>query len=123
MPQELKKVIDLVNIIAMDIKLKSVTGDKNRFEENEEFINIATEKNKEIFVKIILNKNYDTEELKKAIDIIKKYDLYLIIQPANYKDKKKEFSKQELVQVINSIIDIYPKTRLIPQVHNYLNLL
>ena len=68
LPQELKKVIDLVNIIAMDIKLKSVTGDKNRFEENEEFINIATEKNKEIFVKIILNKNYDKKELQKAID-------------------------------------------------------
>ena len=123
LPQELKKIINLVDIIAMDIKLKSVTGDKNRFEENEEFIKIASEKNKEIFVKIILNKNYDIDELKTAIDIIKKYNLYLIIQPANYKDKTKEFSKEELVETINNIINIYPKTRLIPQVHNYLNLL
>ena len=123
LPQELKKVIDFVDIIAMDIKLKSITGEKNRFKENEEFIKIALEKNKEIFIKIILNKNYDKNELKTAIDIIKKYGLYLIIQPANYKDKTKEFSKQELVETINNIINIYPKTRLIPQVHAYLNLL
>ena len=123
LPQELKKVIDFVDIIAMDIKLKSVTGDENKFKENEEFIKTALEKNKEIFIKIILNKNYDKNELQKAVDIIKKYDLYLIIQPANYKDKSKEFSKKELVKTINSIINVYPRTRLIPQVHNYLNLL
>lgn len=123
LPQKLKKVINFVDIIAMDIKLKSITGEKNHFEKNEQFIKVALNQNKEIFIKIILNKNYDEKELIKAINIIKKYNLYLIIQPANYKDKTKEFTKSELIETINKIIAFYPKTRLIPQVHTYMNLL
>ena len=60
----------------MDIKLKSVTGEKNLFEENEKFIKIAVENNKEIFVKVILNKNYNEEELYKMAQMNLKKDDY-----------------------------------------------
>ena len=52
---KLAKIIDFVDIIAMDIKLKSATGQENKFVENDKFLKIASEK--ETFLKVVFNGN------------------------------------------------------------------
>jgi len=120
---ELKDVIEYIDIVSMDIKLSCSTKQVNKFEENEEFIKIAKDNNKEIFAKIILDNNYDKNEILKAIEILKKYDVTLIIQPMDCRDKNNELKKQDIIELFDFVTDNYDNSRLIPQVHKFLNLL
>ncbi|MCQ2958440.1 MAG: 7-carboxy-7-deazaguanine synthase QueE [Candidatus Gastranaerophilales bacterium] len=120
---ELEEIIDYVDVVSTDIKLSCSTKQDNRFEDNEEFIKIVKEHNKEIFAKIILDKNYDKDEILKAIEILKKHDVTLIIQPMDCKAKENELKKQDIIDLFDFVTNNYPNSRLIPQVHKFLNLL
>ena len=120
---ELQKIINFVDIVSMDIKLFSATKQPNRFEENEKFIQIAKKANKEIFVKIVLNKNYSKEELLEAINMVNKFDVLLIIQPMDCKDKSLELEKNTLIELFDFVTENCQNARLVPQMHKYLKLL
>lgn len=120
---ELEQIIDFVDIISMDIKLKTATGQKNRFSDNIKFVQTALKNEKEIFVKIVIDKNYTKEEIQKVVKIISPYNLPLIIQPANYEDTSKMLEGKALEDTFAFIVDLYNNTRLIPQVHKYMNLM
>ncbi len=81
LPLELAKVIDQVDIVAMDIKLPSATGRQGFWHEHEEFLNIA--KSKDVFVKMVVTKSTVEEDIFKAAEIIKRIDsnLFSIFQP------------------------------------------
>lgn len=123
LPQELSKIINYVDIVAMDIKLSFSTKEKNQFDNNEEFIKIAKNSKKEIFAKIIIGKNYSKDELKKAIDIVKKHAIPLILQPMDCKDKTNILDKNDVMELIDFSLKNYSNIRFIPQMHKYLNLL
>ena len=123
LPNELNKIISFVDVVAMDIKLSCSTGQENKFIENKEFIKISKEANKEIFAKIVLDKNYSKEELLAAIKILKEFDIPLIIQPMNCKDKSQELDKNGIIKLFDFVTDNYPNSRLIPQTHKFLGLL
>ena len=121
--KELREVIKFIDIVSMDIKLLCSTAQNPRFEDNREFIKIAKEAQKEIFVKIVLDKNYSKEELIETIKIIKEFDIPLIIQPMDCKDKSNNLDKNSLVELFDFVYQNYPKSRLIPQVHKFLGLI
>jgi len=122
-PDELEKIIKFVDVVSMDIKLSCSTGESNRFVENEKFINIAKRANKEIFAKIVLNKNYQKDELKRAINILNKTNTMLIVQPMDCKDKSNELDKKSLIELFDFVTELCPNARLIGQMHKYLKLL
>ncbi len=122
LPEKLNKIIKFVDIISMDIKLECSTGEKSNFSANRKFIEIAQKNNKEVFVKIVLDNNYSKIEIKRAIEIIKPYNIPLIIQPMDCKDKSKELNKNSIPKLYDFIYENYPKVRLIPQVHKFLGL-
>lgn len=112
LPQSLKRIIDGVDIIAMDIKLPSVTGLQSFWEEHKDFLKIANKK--EVFVKIVLGHKVVIEEFMKAIFLIKvvNMDIPLVLQPL-----QNSLSLQELLQYqaeANKELNI---VRVIPQVH------
>ena len=120
---ELKEVIKYIDIISMDIKLSCSTAQDNQFDANTKFIEIAHKAQKEIFVKIVLDKNYSKEELLEAIKIVKKFDVFLIIQPMDCKDKINNLDSNSLIELFDFMYQNYPKIRLIPQVHKFLGFL
>ena len=113
--KNLEKIIDFIDIISMDIKLKSASGMEN-FDENEKFLDIASKK--EVFIKIVFDKNIKDEEIIKTTSIIKKYDSLIILQPKMPMDKDTDIEK-----IFNKFYKHYKNIRLIPQVHKFLNLL
>lgn len=113
--KNLEKIIDFIDIISMDIKLKSASGMEN-FEENEKFLDIASKK--EVFIKIVFDKNVKDEEIIKTTSIIKKYNSLIILQPKMPMDKDIDIEK-----IFNKFYKHYKTIRLIPQVHKFLNLL
>ena len=64
LPEELKKIVDNVDIIAMDFKLPSSTGDKGDvWEIHEEFASTAVQK--ELIIKAIVTDNTSMDDIKR----------------------------------------------------------
>ena len=120
---ELKKVINFIDIVSMDIKLPCATGQEANFFENKKFIEISKDAGKEIFAKIVLDKNYSEKELLAAMGILKGFNVPLIIQPMDCKDKTQELDKTTLIKLFDFVTSNYPNSRLIPQTHKFLGIM
>ncbi len=115
---ELTQIIDYVDIISMDIKLPSATKLPEMFKLHENFISLA--KNKELFLKVVFNSEITEYEIRKTIELAKKYNLVIILQPEMNRDILK--IKANLVsEIYNKFVNEYTNVRLIPQVHKFLN--
>ncbi len=79
--QELKDVIHLVDIIAMDIKLPSVTRQGPFWKEHERFLSVA--KAKDVFVKVVVGLETPLSEIARAAKLASciNRDIVFILQP------------------------------------------
>lgn len=81
LPEELEEVIDYIDIVAMDVKLPSSTGQKSFWEAHSRFLEIASKK--EVVLKIVICKSTEEGDFKEAVDLIKRNNKYavLVLQP------------------------------------------
>ncbi len=86
LPEALDDVIEYVDIVAMDVKLPSSTGQAKLWEEHLKFLKIATKK--EVFIKAIICQGTQESDLKMTISLIKELNksLVLVLQPNCYDD-------------------------------------
>lgn len=120
LPHELSKIIKFIDVISADIKLKSVTNQKNQFSLNDEFFDIAKEK--DCFIKVVFDENIEKQEISEVIRIAKSHNLPIILQPKMIKNKFATNS-DKLLEIFKIFHTIYPNSRLIPQMHKYLNIM
>ncbi|MBR1618182.1 7-carboxy-7-deazaguanine synthase QueE [bacterium] len=112
---ELSQIIDFVDIVAMDIKLESATGQENRFSDNEKFLEISHKK--EVFLKIVVDNKINQTEIEKVVAIAKKYSTPIVLQP-----KMPIEPEVNLENIFQKFYSIYKNVLLIPQTHKFLNL-
>jgi len=117
LPLRLKRIIDLVDIISTDIKIPSSTGLKSYLAEHHEFIDVALKNKKEIFAKAVVSNKITHTEIEYLRQISQK--IPLIIQPITTKNKALVLSKEKLFRISDKI----PTARIIPQTHNYMDIL
>lgn len=81
---ELNEVIDYLDIISMDIKLPSSTGDLDYWESHDRFAQLASQK--ELLVKIIICKSTCSDDFKKAVNLMSEYKdkVVMVLQPNTY---------------------------------------
>ena len=122
LPQELEDVIDLIDIVAMDFKLPSSTGDRAYWKEHLAFLKIAARK--KVFVKSVVTTDTKKEDLKEAFRLIKTVNskIPFIMQPAT---PVKSFDKRPGQNRLLEFLDIALKekienSRVIPQMHKIL---
>lgn len=118
--KNLQQIIKYIDIVSMDIKLNSAAGTGNLFEIHEDFIKIALSENKEIFLKAVFDENITDEEINKTAEIAKKYNILLVIQPKMQGEFLK-ITSEKICGIFNKFNETYNKTRLIPQVHKFIN--
>lgn len=111
--QELSQIIDKIDIVSMDIKLKSATGQENRFLDNEKFLNIASLK--EVFIKVVFDNAITDDEIDNVIKLAKKHNTLIVLQPKMPLDKN-----LKLNDIFNRFYSNYQNIRLIPQTHKFL---
>jgi 7-carboxy-7-deazaguanine synthase len=114
----LLEVIDSVDVISMDIKLPSSTALGQYWKEHKEFLTIA--KSKETFVKVIVTKKTNYEDIKKAVKLVAEADkgIPFILQPAALKGKIEPIDNfEKFYKIASSGLD---NVRIIPQVHKIL---
>lgn len=123
LPYELAKIIDLVDIVAMDFKLPSSTGERPFWTEHLEFLKVASRK--KVFVKAVITPDTVKSDVEKAIDLIKrmKKNIPFVLQPATpVRPHDKDVPKDALVGFLDiglkhDLVNI----RVIPQIHKILN--
>ena len=119
LPEALEKIIDSVDVVSADIKLKSSTGMNIDSDVYEKFYSLASKK--ECFAKVVFNEAISDEEINFCVSIAQKYGLLLILQPemkGNYFSVTSEFSEI----IFEKFYTKYSNIRLIPQVHKFINL-
>ncbi len=122
LPGQLREVIRWCDIIAMDLKPSSSTGDRDFRREHEEFLKIAIEK--EVFVKIVVTPATVLNEIQECIRIVKNVNAKLpfIFQPLSdpfgiNTESLKLIETQFFAEAKKELFDV----RVIPQMHKIWN--
>lgn len=116
--KNLEDVIDDVTYVSADIKLPSCTGLDELWEEHDKFFAIASQK--KLFAKAVFDYNITENEIVRITNLCKKYDIELILQPRM--DGEKLLTDSNFIsKVLDGCLVYHPKTRLIPQVHKFLD--
>lgn len=118
LPEELKRIVNYVDVIAADIKLESATGMINSFDAHDRFFEIS--KGHNCFAKIVFDENITDAEIEKCIELAKKYQILLILQPKMFEDNM-TITSIFAVKILDKFLKQYPNVRLIPQVHKFLS--
>jgi len=111
LPFELNKIKDYVDVVAMDIKLESASGNKNKFDINEEFLKILPSKT---FIKIVFDEKITEDEINNVVKIAN--NVPIILQPVMPLSQNLDFE-----EVFNRFYSKNANVRLIPQTHKFLN--
>ena len=123
---ELEKIIDYVDYIASDIKLPSCTGFEPQWANHEKFFEIA--RRKELFAKVVFDSKITEYEIQKTVDLCHKYGIEIILQPKSELNGKQSKNKiisldsEFMLKTLDKFLQKYPKVRLIPQVHKFINI-
>jgi len=118
LPNELKEIIDLVDIVAMDVKLPSSTCDKSFWAEHKEFLMIA--KPKDLFVKAVITSRTYEGDFLKAVELVESVDcdIPFVLQPASrFRDFKDVPEIATLIKWQKAANSRLRDVRIIPQVH------
>ncbi len=112
MYEKLSEVIDLIDIVSMDIKLKSATCEENLFDINDKFLNLAKGK---VFIKVVFNSDIQDSEIEQVSSLALKYSSPLVLQPVSPIDTSIPF-----IEIYDKFYSKYSDVRLIPQIHPFL---
>lgn len=129
--KELKRVIEYIDIIAMDVKLPSSTGMPPSWQNHIEFLKIATNpahltrRKRDIFIKAVVTDDTSERDIIKARDIVARFDknMLFVLQPASPTEKGDFMVKREKLwdyrhlseERLNSV-------RIVPQLHKFLGI-
>lgn len=124
LPDELEKIIEFTDIVAMDFKLPSSTGGREYWKEHLEFLKIAVRK--KVFVKAVVTTDTNKDDIEKASSLIRqvKRSIPFIIQPATpVKKSDNKVGENRLLE----FLDIASKneienSRVLPQLHKMLGI-
>ena len=109
-----------MDIVAVDLKLPSSTGLNAFWDRHKKFLKIASKK--EAFLKTVICRSTQKEDLKEALNLVKEVNKYmiLVLQPNTSEDHGQLDEKLQNFKDIctrNSII-----TCIIPQVHKIIGI-
>jgi 7-carboxy-7-deazaguanine synthase len=124
LPDHLGELIELVDIIAMDLKLPSATGLSPYWQEHKKFLETAYLK--EVFVKVVVTKETKIMELDEAARTVAAVDekIPLVIQPVTPHGPVKHRPEAGQLLAWQAAAKRHLKNvRVIPQVHKLLGLL
>ncbi len=127
LPQQLKSIIEWIDIVAMDVKLSSVTHEQNAFPAHWQFLKTCRDYDVDVFTKLVLSAETREGELMEAVKGIKKAggeDTLVVIQPMTKAARTDAVpSGEQLLRWQDKVLGVLPNVRVIPQTHKMLEML
>ncbi len=118
MPAQLKKHLAHIDIIAMDIKPPTSTGDRAFWDQHREFLRAAAAK--KVFVKVVITSRTTREDIERSVELVAGLDnsIPFIFQPES---EATGISMEALDVIQKDFMGIAAKhladVRVIPQMH------
>ncbi|CDN12410.1 MAG: 7-carboxy-7-deazaguanine synthase QueE [Richelia sp.] len=130
-PEQLTQLIPYLNLVGMDMKLPSVSGE-NYWQAHKEFLQLCYESKLEVFVKIIVSENTELIDLQTAGEIVGSINPYIpvFLQPVTPLDTATGSINQNMMlppspeQILTWQVlmkEFVKQVRVIPQTHKMLN--
>jgi organic radical activating enzyme len=112
---ELKLLLQFIDIISMDFKLPSTTGEEELWEIHQEFLKIASQK--KVFIKAVISSETSAEDIIKAGQIIREVNknIPFVLQPISSRGEKVALGK--LFSFERTLREFISDIRIIPQIH------
>jgi len=124
LPDHLAEVIELVDIIALDVKLPSATGLSPYWKEHKKALETAYLK--EVFVKIVFTRDSKVKEFDEAVTLISEVDekIPLVLQPVTPFGPIKHRPNPDQIMAFHNVAKRkLSAVKVIPQVHKFLAVL
>ncbi len=120
--KELSKIINAVDIVAMDFKLPSSTKGPDFWREHEEFLKLASEK--KVFVKAVITGKTASGDILKMAEIVKKInpDIPVILQPVTAFSESERAADTSLARFGEILRKINSRAEIIPQMHKLMGI-
>jgi organic radical activating enzyme len=121
---EFRDIAEFVDVVAMDLKLPSVTGMHPWWREHEAFLKAA--RGKEVYVKAVVSAETSPEDVRRAAELVASVDpsIPFVLQPAS------AFARFRAVPAVEQVADwqtlagtALKDVRVIPQMHKQLGVL
>lgn len=119
LPVELARVLPYIDVISMDIKLPSITG-QELWSEHEEFLRLANTRS--VFVKVVVTDKTTQDEFYKAIQLIASVNsaIPFIIQPVTPINDCGRVSPDQVLAWQEQALKYLTDVRVIPQTHKFM---
>ncbi|OGF48401.1 MAG: hypothetical protein A2231_11655 [Candidatus Firestonebacteria bacterium RIFOXYA2_FULL_40_8] len=111
--KHLKNILPFTDVVAMDIKLPSASGQKGLWKKHIKFLKLA---GKKAFVKIVISDKTKPGDITKAVRLAK--NRIIILQPEYRSNIRKVIKLIDKCRNFKSGVDI----RLMPQIHRYIGI-
>jgi 7-carboxy-7-deazaguanine synthase len=126
-PQQLAIIIKHLDLIGMDLKLPSASGEEH-WAAHQEFLQLCDQHHCEVFVKIIVSRNTVLAELEQAAQIIRSVNsqIPLFIQPVTPLEQPHSIAPvapepHQILQWQQFLKQFLTIVRVIPQTHKMIN--
>lgn len=121
-PEKLEAVLPWVDIIAMDIKLQSTTGQPLPKEAHQGFYQLGRQK--DLFIKLVVSSNTPLSELEVVSEIVTDRTTPIILQPmTDLESGQVTIAQPHLFTMQSELAKVFSDVRVIPQSHKMLSIL
>lgn len=119
LPEALVSVLPTVDIVSMDIKLPSLTGEEV-WEAQKKFLRVAREK--EVYVKIVVGGEVSLTELERAFALVVSVDsrIPVILQPVTPFGGVTAPAPTFMLKAQRQALEVLRQVRVIPQTHVFM---
>lgn len=125
LPSELEEVLPWTDIVAMDVKPPSATGDRETWGRHERFLRVCAEAGKEVFVKVVVTRETLDEEVRRSAKLVAAVDpeVPFILQPVTPWGPVREGPLPEQLARWSRLAGTALRiVRVVPQVHRMLGI-
>lgn len=121
-PDKLQTVLPWLDIIAMDIKLPSTTGQPLPLEAHRAFYQLGRQK--DLFIKMVVSSNTPLEELDAVAEVVTDRSTPIILQPmTSLETGQVSIAQPHLFAMQAALAQTFSDVRVIPQSHKMLAIL
>jgi len=122
LPKRLRDVLELVDIVSMDVKVASNTGERVFWDEHAEFLTLASRR--EVYVKILVDDGTAVDDVVRAARLVQDAGgrIPVFLQPILDADDRPAIGAAHLTRLYAAGRAHVPTLRVLPQTHKLLRI-
>jgi len=122
LPQQLRKILPSVDIVSLDIKLPSNTGEGQRWDEHVQCLQLA--RTRDLYVKILVDRHTLLDDIERASSLLASVDpgIAVFMQPITIAAAQPSIDLERLTELYRAARRLLSSVRVLPQTHKLIGI-